>query len=453
MCNNFPNIKVVKGNAFALLMPLKKRTFESCEPIDEDIDATQLTDLVVKFGGVEYQASTSEDGVQIIIPADIAVGTYSIVLTAMYEGSAIRAAYESAVTIVDYNSQSDAQQYIAGSPIVLDAAYVIGGTLTDAELEALKEEYREKNAQLAEAIADAEEAKHEWEQKAAYLDGVAQESTSQDILTAVENIDIDLTPITDSIGTPSQGQSPTLFGAIGDVVQQVVQGVINETSVNVTYDGVVYQQPYEGKSPLEVFSAMRSVISIVDDVITEAPNIGNPFRFAELTYLQYIKLSKCAISNTIQLFNSCKANEIDAPVLETAYHSTFSYCQNLKKINIPLFNPISGQYNEFVGTPNLIDIITGAEFDHSIQFFNTWSPTNALLSSSQSLLTPEDIAAGFTSNLEKLLYNIREHMAANLPDRTGLSSLTLTMSASVKSAIQADTATANAFANKNWIIA
>lgn len=183
MCNNFPNIKVVRGNAFALLMPLKKRTFESCEPIDEDIDATQLTDLVVKFGGVQYQASTSEDGVQIIIPADIAVGTYSIVLTAMYQGSAIRAAYESAVSIVDYNSQSDAQQYIAGSPIVLDAAYVIGGTLTDAELEALKEEYREKNAQLQQAIEDAEAAKAEWEQKAADLDGVAKEATSQSILT------------------------------------------------------------------------------------------------------------------------------------------------------------------------------------------------------------------------------------------------------------------------------
>lgn len=187
MCNNFPNIKVVKGNDFTLLMPLKKRTFESCEPIDEDIDATQLTDLEVKFGGVVCQASTSEDGVQIIVHGEIAVGTYSIVLTAMYHGSAIRAAYESAVNIVDYNSQSDAQQYIAGSPIVLDAAYVIGGTLTDAELEALKEEYREKNAQLDQAIADAEEAKETFIEKAEMLDDVAKETTSQEIKQLIIN--------------------------------------------------------------------------------------------------------------------------------------------------------------------------------------------------------------------------------------------------------------------------
>lgn len=288
------------------------------------------------------------------------------------------------------------------------------------------------------------------EAQSAQATAAALEAAKQDILTAVDNIDIDLTPITDSIGTPSQGQSPTLFGAIGDVVQQVVQGVINETSVNATYDGVVYQQPYEGRSPLEVFTSMRYVISIIDDVITETPNLQSPFRFNELTFLQYIKLSKCAKANSILTFNNCRANEIDVPVLETAYHSTFNTCPNLKKINMPLFNPVS-QYAEFGSTPNLIDIITGAKFDHSILFFNTWSPTNALLSNSQSLLTPEDIAAGFTSNLEKLLYNIREHMAANLPTITA--GYSITFSAAVKAAILADQPTADAFTNKGWTIA
>jgi hypothetical protein len=66
------------------------------------------------------------------------------------------------------------------------AAYVLSGALTDAELEALKEEWREKNAQLAQAIADAEAAKREWEEKAADLDGVAREATSQEILTVAQ---------------------------------------------------------------------------------------------------------------------------------------------------------------------------------------------------------------------------------------------------------------------------
>lgn len=186
------NIKIVEGNEFALVLPLKQRTFVASTPIDEDIVYADLQDVVLKIGDTQFTATLETYGVQVLVPYNaLPRGTYDILLTATYHGSVIRAAYFEAITRVQYNSQSDAQQYIAGSPIVLDAAYVIGGTLTDAELEALKEEYREKNAQLQQAIEDAEAAKAEWEQKAADLDGVAKESTSQDILTAVENIDID----------------------------------------------------------------------------------------------------------------------------------------------------------------------------------------------------------------------------------------------------------------------
>lgn len=289
MCNNFPNIKVVKGNAFALLMPLKKRTFESCEPIDEDIDSTQLTDLVVKFGGVQYQASTSEDGVQIIIPADIAVGTYSIVLTAMYQGSAIRAAYESAVTIVDYNSQSDAQQYIAGSPIVLDAAYVIGGTLTDAELEALKEEYREKNAQLQQAIEDAEEAKREWEQKAADLDGVAQEATSQEILTAVENIDIDTSDLAkqDTLLEVKQATNDTIASQQTTIASQSERILAFDGEVADAYDyleskGAVMP---EDKDIENLPATIEQVVGAVTDMRVAALTIDSQAEFVDVSHI------------------------------------------------------------------------------------------------------------------------------------------------------------------------
>lgn len=183
MCNNFPNIRITEGNNFSIILPLLSRTYVATRPIDEEIDPEQLQNVVVTFGGVPYQVQLTERGVQINLPATLAVGTYNILLTAEYLGSNIRAAYESAVTIVPWSEQSTAEQYITGSPIVLRAAYVLSGAMTDAELEALKEEYREKNAQLAQAIADAEAAKREWEEKAADLDGVAQEETSQQILT------------------------------------------------------------------------------------------------------------------------------------------------------------------------------------------------------------------------------------------------------------------------------
>ena len=187
MCENFPNIRITEGNAFALLLPLRTRTYVATRPIDEDIDYTLLNNIVFTFGGVEYAAEATEQGVKIILPDTLAVGTYNAILTAEYLGNDIRAAYESAVTIVPWSEQSSAEQYISGSPIVLHAAYVLSGAMTDAELEALKEEYRAKNAQLQQAIAEAEQAKDEFIEKAEMLNDVAKETTSQEIKELIIN--------------------------------------------------------------------------------------------------------------------------------------------------------------------------------------------------------------------------------------------------------------------------
>ena len=187
MCENFPNIRITEGNAFALLLPLRTRTYVATRPIDEDIDYTLLNNIVFTFGGVEYAAEATEQGVKIILPDTLAVGTYNAILTAEYLGNDIRAAYESAVTIVSWSEQSSAEQYIVGSPIVMRAAYVLSGAMTDAELEALKEEYRAKNAQLQQEIAEAEDAKQKYIEKAEMLEDVAKETTSQEIKELIIN--------------------------------------------------------------------------------------------------------------------------------------------------------------------------------------------------------------------------------------------------------------------------
>ena len=61
--------------------------------------------------------------------------------------------------------------------------------MTDAELEELKAEFRQASADARQAQADAEAAKAEYYRKAEALDDVAKEATSQQILTAVGNID------------------------------------------------------------------------------------------------------------------------------------------------------------------------------------------------------------------------------------------------------------------------
>ena len=187
MCDNFPNIRITEGNAFALLLPLRTRTYVATRPIDEDIDYTLLENIVFTFGGVEYATEVTERGVKIILPDTLAVGTYNAILTAEYLGNEIRAAYESAVTIVPWSAQSTAEQYIAGSPVVMRAAYVLSGAMTDEELEQLKEEYREKNAQLDQAIVEADVAKQEYIEKAEMLEDVAKETTSQEIKELIIN--------------------------------------------------------------------------------------------------------------------------------------------------------------------------------------------------------------------------------------------------------------------------
>lgn len=230
MCNNFPNIKVVEGNAFSVLVPLKVRTFESCRPIDEDIDPTKLSNVVFKFGGVSYTPIVDERGVAAVLPATLARGTYDIVVTADYEDNPIRAAYEGAITIVPWNSQSDAQQYLPGSPIVLDAAYIIGGALTDAELEALKEELRLKIADAEAAEAAAEAAKEHYDELAEQLSGVAQEQTLTDGVTAIRedisHIDIDTSALA------KQGTNPN--ATLTDTEAAVKDG--NDTTIGMLKD-------------------------------------------------------------------------------------------------------------------------------------------------------------------------------------------------------------------------
>lgn len=186
----------------------------------------------------------------------------------------------------------------------------------------------------------------------------------------------------------------------------------------------------------------------------ECPNLAtlrsSLYSFRAATSLTYVDIDSCVALRGRDFENCTNLSTLIISKLEGTYGtSSFANCTSLKKLNIPLFTT-GGHQSPFTGCTNLIDIITGNALTSSSNILMSWSPTNALSSSSSSLVEPGET---FANNLEKLLYNIREHIAANLPDRTGLSSLTITFSAAVKAAIQADAATAAAFTNKNWTIA
>lgn len=498
----FQNIKIVEGNAFALLLPLVARyyTIEG-RPNDEDIDCTQLENCKVTIGSTEYDATLTTEGVVTRDEGTLARGTYDIVLTATYQGYALRADWFEGVTIVKYNHQSNAEQYIHGSPIVMRPAFCIMA-LGDTELQNLKQQLQQKIAETEQAKEAYEQAKVDYDARAEALDDVAKQSTLtsgvQTLSDKIDNIDIDtstlakqgtnpdanISDIQAKIGTPASGQPATLFGAIRDVALSAqtldslaaswAEMVTRKTSLSgwVLING----QVVNGVGDL-ITKYLTSLLSVYDESVV---NFNRDSFFGNCTTVERIELPNLEYVNAYSFYNCTNLKEIAVPnvnkigISTSNYTGQFSGCTRLEKIELPLCVYISSYHmffgctslrrvsfshnmQEFVtpsggdwfnGCVNLIDLEFGY-LTGDVRFTASWNPTNALLSNSQTLLTTEDIAAGFTNNLEKLLYNIREHIAAYLPVATN----TITFSAAVKAAILADQPTANAFTNKNWIIA
>lgn len=171
-------------------------------------------------------------------------------------------------------------------------------------------------------------------------------------------------------------------------------------------------------------------------------------------------LSRCSSLAYISIPNLTELN--------FAPDHAFSYNGNLLELHLPKVGYVTGsrQFSEnsklqvcdltmcsrlanayhFIRDYDLIELHIGAGMTNSF-FINYWSPTNALDANSSSLV---ETGEPFANNLEKLLYNIREYIAANL--RTDVGNKTITMSAAVKAAINADPATLAAFPS-NWTIA
>lgn len=132
----------------------------------------------------------------------------------------------------------------------------------------------------------------------------------------------------------------------------------------------------------------------------------------------------------------------------------FNTCVNLTHV-ICLKIARGRNNNMFRNCPKLIKIETGENFGMqtaigkftSNTFLRTWSPTEALLNNSTSLV---ESGEQFNSNLEKLLYNIRTYIAANI---NASSTGTIYFSAEVKAAILDSQVTSDAFTNKGWTIA
>lgn len=276
-----------------------------------------------------------------------------------------------------------------------------------------------------------------------------------------------------------------------------VNAIVNSHIANgISYDGWVYQNAYSPTSFGDAIANFINLTSIYDESVITIPSVrfcANATRLTSVTLPNTTEivdrfLEGCTALASLnmpalkkinssgggilgELTASTPLKEVSFPELEYITTNVFRIANYLTKISMPKIKECTGTYNfwqlqklrvlnmhdlksssnmqQWSGCVDLIDLELGANFTASVNI-NTWSPTNALSSSSSSLV---DAGETFANNLEKLLYNIRTHIAALLPDRTGETSLTITFSSAVKAAIQADTATSQAFTDKNWTIA
>ena len=177
--------------------------------------------------------------------------------------------------------------------------------------------------------------------------------------------------------------------------------------------------------------------------------------FTESQNLRYVYDDKLTKLDRFALFNNNRnILEVYFPNLIDVVSSqgTYFYSPSIRVLYVPNANNNICDFYNMYNASCLIDLTIGKSFNSNTRI-SGWQPAEALRNDTTSLLTSEDIQAGFANNREKLLYNIREHIAALLPDRTGQTPFTLTVYATIKDAINGDTATADAFANKNWVIA
>ena len=190
-------VKVPRGNAFKLLLPFKTAHWEDESIVPENINILSLENVHIFVGNIEWaDYEMDERGPIMEIGADDfdKVGAYNAEITADYCGVAIRGAFFECFTRVEWSFESNVEQHLPDSPLIAETSYIYIGITDDAELESLKQQYREAIAATETARIQYEAAKEEFNEKAEgieSLDDVAQQSTSLQIKDKLDNLNVD----------------------------------------------------------------------------------------------------------------------------------------------------------------------------------------------------------------------------------------------------------------------
>lgn len=218
--------------------------------------------------------------------------------------------------------------------------------------------------------------------------------------------------------------------------------------------------------------AFQSCTSLQSVNLPSLTTISGSDAFQSCTSLQYLDLPSLTTILSDSIFRYCSSlQSVNLPSLTTIRAYAFQGCTSLQSLELPSLTTIADglafsnctslkhldlssiktiHYQQtFINCQKLIRITIKQGTDFSLDF-STWNPTEALLTTSTSLVEEGE---EFASNREKLLYNIRTYIAARLKDMTGLTAPTFTFGANLKTAITEDAETLAAFTSKNFNIA
>ena len=307
----------------------------------------------------------------------------------------------------------------------------------------------------------------------AVLDSEAENAKKTDIDNLATHSDAE--EIKQTISEQTSVQIETIQNQLKGVAQESEIGAIENTSkqslnllskifnglffTSKNIDGYTLEETTQEKlSILDLILRRDKIVSIDDDdlVVFNKKNPSDSYgEFQIRKFLSpnffYLKAKNATDLSTLWFWR-LPIQEVYLEKLVFACSSMFKECGNLKTIYTPNLN-LSRYQNGLgicFGCPNLIDWTLGKNHDtivNNIIPMGNWNPTEALKEDSTSLV---DLGESFASNREKLLYNVRNHFAANLPV---VDSGTITFSADMYSAITADEQTAESFTSKGWTIA
>lgn len=306
----------------------------------------------------------------------------------------------------------------------------------------------------------------------AVLDSEAENAKKTDIGNLATHSDAE--EIKQTISEQTSAQTETIQNQLRGVAQESEIGAIEDTSkksynllskifnglffTSKNINGYTLEETYQEKlSILDLILRRDKIVSIDDDdlVVFNTKNPSDPYKLFQIKNIlspnfSYLKAKNATDLSTLWFWR-LPIKEVYLENLVKGESSMFKECPLLKTLYTPNLNlgRYSGNLGMCVSCENLIDWTLGKNHKsivNNIIPINNWNPTEALKGDSTSLV---DIGESFASNREKLLYNVRNHFAANLPV---VDSGTIMFSADMYSAITGDVQTAESFTSKGWTI-